>query len=150
GDRCFYDPNCFPDPTYVGLYRRDLCRAIGPWDETLICRQDMDYRYRTEVLQPPHRYISGVFYVATTHDDGRITDRCTAPEGVDSLIRTLENADRYSRYTGVRIGLYQLDLYYRSVVAWKLALSCERDDLVRRALAGLVRSAPRGVKSAQA
>ena len=145
GELCFSDPGGMPDPAYVGLYRRKLCQAVGPWDEQLICRQDMDYRYRTEVLKPSRIHISGVFYIAVVHGDGRINDRYNSAVGVDALIQTLENADRYSKHTGI-----WMDLHHRHVMALRLALLCERDDLIRRAFAGLANSAAGRVKAAYA
>ena len=102
----------------------------------------MDYRYRTEVLEPPRIHISGVFYIAVKHNDGRINDKYNTADGIDALIQTLENADRYSRHTGVSI-----DLFHRRLMALRLALSCERDDLIRRAFEGLRNSAAGQVKA---
>jgi len=138
GDLYFENNGEMPDAAYVGIYRRGYCVAIGPWNEQLCCRQDSDYRYRSEILRPSCAHISSIFYVALEHSDARIHDKYTTPEGTEALLRTLDNAHVCARHAGVR-----LELYGRYFLALRLALGCDRNELIVRSLRGLKRHCPR-------
>jgi glycosyltransferase involved in cell wall biosynthesis len=137
GDMYFLNDTEMPDAAYVGLYRRSLCIAIGPWDETLPCRQDSDYRYRCEALNPPRLFLPRLFYIAFEHSEGRINDQYLTEIGAEALLVTLEHGVRCGDKFGVR-----LQLYGRYFLALRIAMKLGRGDLVLRAMDGLKRSNP--------
>ena len=142
GDLFFVSANDMPDAVYVGLYRRDLCIAIGPWDETLCCRQDFDYRYRCEVLNPTRQYIPQVCYVAIDHHDARVHDKYNTAEGAELILRLLDNAAMCARYAGLN-----LNLYGRYFLALRISLGCDRKELIWQSLSGLKQASPTIVKN---
>jgi glycosyltransferase involved in cell wall biosynthesis len=127
GDLYFLDQHEMPDSDAVGLYRRNLCVELGPWDERLACHQDVDYRYRCESLRVRRAYVPGEFYIAVEHEGSRINDKYNSAEGARAKLRVLDNARAYSRRTGAH-----LDLYGRCFLALFTSLANDQGDLISR------------------
>jgi hypothetical protein len=81
--------------------------------------------------------VYSAYYVAFEHPDGRLNDRYFTEEGAEALLRVLDNASRCAGHFGVN-----LNLYGRYFLALRIALGCDRRDLVYRSLDGLKRASP--------
>ncbi len=132
GEYYFMDAQALPDATYVALLKRDVCIAAGPWDESLICRQDTDYRFKLEALSPKAYYVPEVLNIATIHDTGRINDKYASVEGIKAQIKVINNAKLY-----MRVANKDYDFYGMYLSAAKAALKTRNSNLIRLALTEL-------------
>lgn len=67
-------PQDTPPQIWRGLFRRRVCKIIGPWNEELKRFQDWEYCIRYIALNPPSLRSSNIGYVSLYHQDGRIND----------------------------------------------------------------------------
>ncbi len=74
--------------TANGLYRRALCRRIGPWDISQRRLQDRLYNLRLLALDVPYRYLPRVHVRARIHCGGRIEDTFADPEALENMRAT--------------------------------------------------------------
>ena len=72
--------------TSVGLYRRETCERMGPWDESLSVGTDIEYNLRLILFRVKAAYVDGVFLFMRTHDGPR-TSRGSKPA---QLVHTFE------------------------------------------------------------
>jgi glycosyltransferase involved in cell wall biosynthesis len=122
-----------PDCAGIGLYRRELCRRIGPWDETLTSRQDWDYRYRREALALKTCYVSDPYYCAIIHDEYRVNDHYLTQSDVISMLKALRNAQGYAQVTS-----HDFHLYGRFLMALRLALLLNEPEAIWQAFVGVI------------
>jgi len=66
--------SCTPLCTINGLYRRALCRQLGPWDESLKVMEDSEYNMRMLVLNVPMRYVPHVHAWGRRHGEEHLSD----------------------------------------------------------------------------
>jgi glycosyltransferase involved in cell wall biosynthesis len=74
---------------WTGLYRRELCRRAGPWNESLQRWQDLEYNARCMVQHPPTRYLDAELVSMGNHEAGRIQDLHRTPSGIRAGLRSL-------------------------------------------------------------
>lgn len=68
-----------PAQAVLGFLRRNLCRKIGPWNESLVRHQDWEYTTRIVAVSREALKISSPLYVIRTHNSGRIDDLRKSP-----------------------------------------------------------------------
>jgi glycosyltransferase involved in cell wall biosynthesis len=84
---------------WTGLYRRDLCRRTGPWNETLIRWQDLEYNARCMAHHPAGRYIEADLVSMGNHSSGRIQDLGNTIRGVEGGMRSLAAIEKTLDHT---------------------------------------------------
>jgi GT2 family glycosyltransferase len=85
-----------PSQMWAGLFRRSICKKIGPTDINLIHHQDWEYTNRLVSLSVIVAYCSGIAYLCRQHDTGRIDDLNRNPEeAVQARLSTERAAERY-------------------------------------------------------
>lgn len=111
-----------PAEVWSGLYRREACRRIGPWNETLGRWQDVEYNFRFDCLSPATARSEAKLYKMRSHDTGRILDAKRDTDGIDKGLHTLrvieneagrldaENIPENYRLDGLYLHLLQLGL----------------------------------------
>lgn len=124
------------------LLRRQLCRQAGPWDESLIRWQDMEYMFRVSALRPSYRRVEEELYLMRKHEKGRIHDLYYQQRGiegglnalprVEDIIEEAEQQHEQARYCVAR--------YYLGLA--KLAMKVGDKEQVWQALDGASRQAP--------
>ncbi len=133
-----------PSNAVSGLFRRDLCRRIGPWSETLKRHQDWEYMLRILHDQPEVRFLPAILYVVRLHSEGRISD--LGKRHRRSIRMRIDAAEAAERYAARHVMSGAICSTYRRRLAtryWKVL----RDSLVSlawpeipNALAGIGRS----------
>jgi hypothetical protein len=136
------NPMVIPKNRGSVLYRRSLCRKAGPWDESLIRWQDMEYMFRISALRPLYRRIAEKMYFLRQHAEGRIQDlyqqRRGIEGGLDALSRVesvVEAADQQHEQA-----CYCMARYYLGIA--KLAMVEGDSAQVWEAFAGAQRQVP--------
>lgn len=124
------------DSAGAGIYRRNCCLQIGPWDRELECYQDFDYRYRFESLKPRIGFTSGVMYLQRTHGGIHVSRNYNSIAGLISLLQVMKRAELLQRTKGVDLGLY--GRYFR---AMELALILGHREGLLAAVSGAARNA---------
>jgi len=74
----------------AALYRRKVCRQIGPWRESLERMQDWEYAFRIAALRLEGAFLKQPYYYVRTHGQESIGDVLSRPEGVHIDLRSLE------------------------------------------------------------
>lgn len=95
----FADPETVPESCCVGLYRRSLVARIGFLREDLYSKEDYDYRYRLESVQPRKVFVPGVKYRAFEHELGRENDKFGTTRDIEAILEILDSA----RSAGIRL-----------------------------------------------
>jgi glycosyltransferase involved in cell wall biosynthesis len=83
-----------PGMVHIGMFRRQACSRIGPWCETLVRWQDVDYMTRFARLQPRIARHSAALYYLRQHTGGRISDFYKNREGVPAGLHSLSIIER--------------------------------------------------------
>jgi glycosyltransferase involved in cell wall biosynthesis len=79
-----------------GLFRRDICLAMGPWNETLVRAQDWEYTTRLVCHTQHILKIKESLYGFREHDRGRITDLTkTRRRSMDAMLAAARAAEDY-------------------------------------------------------
>lgn len=68
--------------TADGVYRRNICLKIGPWNESLKRGQEREYNTRMLMAASRTRRVQGVYTLVRIHDSGRISDQASTAAGV--------------------------------------------------------------------
>jgi hypothetical protein len=110
----------FPFCTINGLYRRSLCRRLGPWDTEQTRGQDSLYNIKLLTLRVPYRYVPGIRAWARQHAGGQIKDHLAAPGQLENMRYTMRKIQRALREAGM-LGATQRALMGNSY--WGLARS---------------------------
>lgn len=71
--------------TYVGFYRRDLCRRVGPWDERLRVWQDGEYNLRMLLSDAQIAFLPGVLVHHRDYEGERVSGSYPAMKHVEAL-----------------------------------------------------------------
>ena len=79
----------FPFCTINGLYRRSLCRRLGPWDTEQKRMQDFLYNVRMFTLPASYRHVPAVHAWARQHPGEQIKDHFDEPEQLVNMRSTL-------------------------------------------------------------
>lgn len=110
-----------PSQAVLGVFRRDLCRAMGPWDESLVRHQDWEYTTRMLAFLESAVRIDSPLYLIRRHDRGRIDDlRSQRREAVKARAAALLAAERRLRVQpGIRSDLAAVNRRLRSR-QWKV------------------------------
>lgn len=102
-----------PPNAVFGLFRREACLLLGPWNETLVRYQDWEYIARACSFGLKLGVYPGMFYAVRIHFSGRIYDlgvNNASLKPLKSLINALQYAENNWHHTGrepllgVRIG----------------------------------------------
>ncbi len=125
--------------TSSGLYRRSLCLALGPWDESLPLWQDWEYNLRIACRQSRIRYAPGVLSLHRTHSKGRINDSGKTPIGIAWQFRIGKRFEEMVDQRGVR----EVDLAFRHLFR-SIALRAIECDVPQVATAALKTAMSRG------
>lgn len=75
--------------TSVGLYRREICDRLGPWNESLTVGEDIEYNLRLILRRVPAVYVEGCFVSLRSHGGPRAS-RKSGPETLLRTFRALE------------------------------------------------------------
>ncbi|MBN2023859.1 MAG: glycosyltransferase family 2 protein [Pirellulales bacterium] len=86
-----------------GLYRRRLCRRIGPWNVNLLKWQDWEYNLRMLALRPRCVHLPGVYCLARVHSLGQIADLASQREGIEAMALAVASAERTLRNAGLLV-----------------------------------------------
>lgn len=132
-----------PTKAVTGLFRRRVCWAIGPWNESLVRHQDWEYMARTLHCIDTAAEQPGALYLIQLHEEGRITDlQESRRKAVVAKLRSAEAAEAYARHLrpSVRASATfrrRLASRFFSIVQQALAARAWRE--ARAAAAGIVR-----------
>jgi glycosyltransferase involved in cell wall biosynthesis len=121
--------------TQSGIYRRDACRRIGPWNEYLRIWQDRDYHIRFACLNPRIGYVPGLLSLCREHNYGQISDLNTTSSGVRNRMVSMQCILRYlgeERISQTAYGNRIAHIYYRIM---RYAMALEEEDIVLEAYA---------------
>lgn len=89
-----------PTKAVTGLFRRQLCVQMGPWDEGLVRHQDWEYMMRALHHIDAACYQPGALYLIRLHADGRITDaQRSRRKAMLAKLRSAQAAEAFSRQT---------------------------------------------------
>ena len=102
--------------TFDFLDRRSLIARVGPWDESLICAQDLDYSYRRLLNASSVGILQESLYTYDTFGADRISTKRQSPEGWQSRLHAEARLSQelMSGNHGVSTGArnaYATDLY---------------------------------------
>ncbi|MCS4054628.1 glycosyltransferase family A protein [Salinibacter ruber] len=124
------------------LYHRSLCRKAGPWDESLIRWQDMEYMFRISALRPSYRRIAEKMYFLREHAEGRIQDLYQQRRGIKGGLNALSRVERVVETADQRHeqACYCMARYYLGIA--KLAMVKGDSAQVWKAFAGAQRQVP--------
>lgn len=124
------------------LLRRELCRQAGPWDESLIRWQDMEYMFRVSALQPTYRRVEEELYLLRQHEEGRIKDLYQKRRGIEGGLNALSRTERVIEAADQRHeeACYCMARYYLGIA--KLAMVEGNSAQVWKAFAGAQRQVP--------
>ena len=113
------------------FFRREACRTIGPWDETLERYQDWEYCFRIAALRLHGARVNEPFYYARHHGGSSIGNLRFGEEGIDRNLAALASIDRVVDAAS-RPGLHRpaFQLYLNTL---QRALTSGTDQQVRRA-----------------
>jgi len=79
-----------------GLFRREICLAMGPWNESLVRAQDWEYTTRLVCHTQHILKIKESLYGFREHDRGRITDLTkTRRRSMDAMLAAAQAAEAY-------------------------------------------------------
>lgn len=78
-----------PPQMWAGLFRRQICGLIGPWNEKLSRLQDWEYTTRLLSYTKNAIYISKTLYFVRVHEQGRIGD---AEKNVFLILSSISSA----------------------------------------------------------
>jgi len=128
-----------------GLFRREICRAMGPWNESLVRAQDWEYTTRLVCHTQHILKIKDSLYGFREHDRGRITDLTkTRRRSMEAMLAAARAAETYvsriqlGRVTDRTVRLRLMRHYFRILRHSIRSGSTEHFAL---ALAGMKRSA---------
>jgi len=76
------------------FFRREVCQAIGPWDENLERYQDWQYCFRIAALRLRGARIDKPFYYARHHEESSIGNLRFGKEGIERNLNALASIDR--------------------------------------------------------
>lgn len=76
--------------TNVGLYRRSLCEAVGPWNEALQVGEDIEYSLRAMLLCNDVIYLPGYLSSCREHAGARLTDLAKDQRAMERRLRSLQ------------------------------------------------------------
>jgi glycosyltransferase involved in cell wall biosynthesis len=130
-----------PGNVWTGLYRRSICRAIGPWNEDLKCWEDLEYQMRFTSLAPRCRYVDAVLAAMGNHDAGRIQALGGRVEGIEAGLTALHFMEKTLEAFQVPCGTHarsSVARFYLSIA--KLALRYRRPKLAAAAIEGALRN----------
>jgi len=99
-----YLPTCVPARNLAwtpyqafGLFRRDICRQMGPWNESLVRAQDWEYMTRLICHTQHILKIKAALYGFREHNRGRITDLAkTRRRSMDAMLAAAGAAEAYA------------------------------------------------------
>ena len=118
--------------TANGLYRRQLCRRLGPWPAWQMRLQDRLYNLRMLLSGVTYRYIPRVHAKARVHPGARIADSFAYPEALANMRRTwrevrelLAGAGMLSRRRACLLGRIYYELARPAMVAGMPVLGME-------------------------
>lgn len=136
------NPMVIPKNRGSVLFQRRLCLEAGPWDESLIRWQDMEYMFRVTALRPSYRRVDEELYFLRQHDQGRIQDLYQKEQGIDGGLDALERVERILSKSGQqdREAKYCAARYYLGLA--KLAMGMGDEMGVWKGLQGALRQAP--------
>lgn len=80
--------------TQCWMMRRDLVDAIGGYDESLVCYQDLDLTFRLLAETPQVVFEPGAVTLFNKHEGDRITRKKYTEEGMRSILRSHTNRVR--------------------------------------------------------
>jgi glycosyltransferase involved in cell wall biosynthesis len=131
-----------PGMVHIGLFRRDACRRIGAWCESLARWQDVEYMVRFANLKPTVVRLPAVLYYLRRHANGQIQDLYKEASGIKAGFDALATIER--SMAAVPAGDHEMRIamanLYKSLA--ETALRCGLRPEFRRALRGAVRHRP--------
>jgi glycosyltransferase involved in cell wall biosynthesis len=78
-----------PCNVWSGLYRRELCRAVGPWNEDIEIWQDVEYNTRVFITGLSSLYVDRFLYLMRNHDGERVHSHDDAARYIENGLSTL-------------------------------------------------------------
>jgi glycosyltransferase involved in cell wall biosynthesis len=137
-----------------GLFRREICRAMGPWNESLVRAQDWEYTTRLVCHTQHILKIKESLYGFREHDRGRITDLTkTRRRSMNAMLAAAIAAENYvskirlSRLTDRTVRLRLMRHYFRIL---RHSIRSGSTQHFALALAGMKRSAAGSFSASEA
>lgn len=133
-----------PWSTEGGIYTREACIKIGPWDEQLPFDQDWEYNIRFLILRPTIGTCDGLLSLKRNHDFGRVGDSRGSGLGPQHQMKAVRRVDVLLSESDLPLNdsIFEgLTLHYLAVVPG--ALRRGDDDTARTASKYALDVAPR-------
>lgn len=118
-----------PWSTEGGIYTREACIKIGPWDEQLPFDQDWEYNIRFLILRPTVEKCDGLLSLKRNHGFGRVGDSRGSGLGPQNQMKAVHRVEVLLAESNLPLNdsIFEgLALHYLAVVPGALRWSDER------------------------